>query len=203
MSSDNKDKSFTLLAHEKKISELYQNSKKINAEEPSALIDSGIMAIAKQHLLDTPCLLSKDQMPTDKSTKSNTHKISKWPFLLVASVGLLSVLLMTQKDYFIHPNNIIAGDASILNEPVMQSRDIGAAEILAEEIATEQSVRAMAEEMVAEQSVGAIRMVASAQKYETVLDQELTAKARKSKAVRQTPEMLSELMLNKVMLEDN
>jgi hypothetical protein len=43
---------------------------------------------------------------------------------LVACVGVLGVLFMTQKNYFIHPNNIVADDTGLLNEPVLQATDI-------------------------------------------------------------------------------
>ncbi|MFB1035110.1 MAG: hypothetical protein QMC38_07155, partial [Sinobacterium sp.] len=123
MSIDNKDESFELLAHEKTISELYHN-KECKAEVPSAQINAEIMAMAKQQLLDNSLLLIKEQSSTNKNPQNNTKKTWQWPFSLVASVGILGILFISQKDYFINPSNVVAGDAGILNAPVMRTPDI-------------------------------------------------------------------------------
>ncbi len=198
MSNDSKDgsfDSFNLLAHEKKISELYQNNKKYSVEEPSAQIDSEILAMAKQQLSDHSSLLAKNQTldqppPANKNTQRKTQKAWQWPFSLVASVGILGVLFITQRDYFIDPSNVVAGDAGILNEPVMRAPDISAAETLTEEITAEQSFQVM-------------KMAASAQKHEGRLDKELIAVERKRMSISRTPKVLKEQMLDKSMLEDN
>ena len=61
MSKNNKDKPFYLSPHEKKISEFYQNNKRHQGEEPSAQLDSEIMAMAKQHFKVNHSLLTKQQ----------------------------------------------------------------------------------------------------------------------------------------------
>ena len=52
----------------------------------------------------------------------------------MSSVGLLGALMMTQKDYFIHPHNIVAGDRGILSDPVIQASDSSVAKTPALEI---------------------------------------------------------------------
>ena len=124
MSNDNKDEFFELLAHEKKISELYQNNKQRQLELPSAQLDSAIMAMAKQQLADNSRLFSdsatlSQQSSANKNTQVATKNSWKWPFSLVASVGLLSVLMLTQRDYFIHPNDIVVTDVKKSNEAIL------------------------------------------------------------------------------------
>jgi hypothetical protein len=205
MSGDDKDESFDLLAHEKKISELYQNNKKHQTVEPSTQIDSGIMAMAKQQISGNSSLLTKGQTlkqqpPDNKNTKTKTRNMSQkawqWPFSLVASVGFLGVLLITQRDYFIHPKNIFVGDAGVLNAPVMRGPDISEAESFTEALATVQSFQAK-------------KIAASAQKYEILLDKEvlldkkLIAVERKIISISHTAKLLKEQMLDKSMLEGN
>lgn len=193
MSSNDKGEVFDLSAHEKRISELYQRSKEHKAEEPSSQIDSEIIAMAKQKLADNSNILPKERMlnqqqQVNKAKRNRTLKAWQWPFSLVASVGFLGVLLITQRDYFIHPNNIITGDTGILNEPVMESPNVSIAETLSEEIAVSPSFQSM--------------QIASAAKTEMSLDKKVTALTRKKIAVNQTPKVLKEQMLDKSMLED-
>ena len=193
MSADNKYESDELLAHEKKISELYQNDKQYTTQQPSAQIDAAIMAMAKQQLADNSSLLIKEQPlnqppPANTTTKIKNTNIWKWPFSLVASVGLLSVLMMTQKEYFIHPNDIVAEEAGNFNEPITFAADISAAEILADEIAAKQPFQSM-------------KMTTSAQKHEVLLDKGSTAAVRTRMPVRQTPQMAENQTLDRFKLE--
>jgi hypothetical protein len=195
MSSDNKNESFDLLAHEKKLSELYQNDKKHQGEEPSAQIDSEIMAMAKLQLSENSRSLHKEQtlnlQPSgNKNKKGNPKKLWQWPFSLVASVGILGLLFITQRDYFILPTNIVAGDAGILTEPVSLVPDIS------------QSAKE-AEGKAAEPSFQALQMTASAHKTEALLDEKLTAVVSKRMSISETPKVLTERMLDRSMLEKN
>lgn len=194
MSNDNKDKPFNLSSHEKKISELYQNNKQHHGEEPSAQLDSEVMAMAKQHLTVNYNLLTKQQMlneqpHNDKSIYRKTKMAWQWPLSLVASVGLVSVLMITQKDYFIHPNNIVAGDTDILNEPVMRTQSVSATETRTDELAVKLPFQSM-------------KIVVSSQKHEVLLDSGSSLMARKKMSVRQTPTVLKEQILDKSMFED-
>jgi hypothetical protein len=194
-SADNKDETFELLAHEKKISELYQNNKQQQAQQPSAQIDSRIMAMAKQQLSDNSSLLTKAATPDQQSSahKKTQHKSQKswqWPFSLVASVGILSVLFITQKDYFIHSNNIAAGDAGIINVPVIGVPDISEVEIFSEEL-------------VAVKSFPVNKAPASALKPEILLDKGFVTAQRKNMSVSQTSKLLNEQLSDSSMLEDN
>ena len=220
MSIDNKDGSFDLLAHEKKISDIYQNSKAYQAEKPNAQLDSEIMAIAKQQLLGNSSLLAKDhalvqQIATDKNrqnktlnktqTQNNSPKSWQGLFSLVASVGVLGILFITQTDYFINPNYIVIDDAHIINAPSMQ-----ASKIIESEIFTPESA--------AEQPFQSIKKLASAQKYEVLLEEEsfdkeslnkesfnkkLMAIQRKRVSVSPDQKVLKEQMMNMSKLADN
>jgi hypothetical protein len=183
-SADNKDETFELLAHEKKISELYQNNKQQQAQQPSAQIDSRIMAMAKQQLSDNSSLLTKaatldQQSSAHKKTQHKSQKAWQWPFSLVASVGILSILFITQKDYFIHSNIIASGDP-----------DIG-------------EVEKFSEELVAVQSFQANEAPASALKSEVLLDKGFVTAQRKNMSVSQTSKLLNEQLSDRSMLEDN
>ena len=125
MSNNDKNDSNDLLAHEKAISELYQNNKQHHTEGPSAQIDAKIMALAEQQLLDNPSALIKDPLPEQQTTgiqktPSRDKTSWQWPFSLVASVGLLSILFITQREYFINPTHVVSNDVDLLNEPVIQ-----------------------------------------------------------------------------------
>ena len=217
---DNQDGSFDLLAHEKKISDIYQNSKAYQAEKPNAQLDSEIMAIAKQQLLGNSSLLAKDhtlvqQIATDKNrqnktqnktkTQNNSSKSWQGPFSLVASVGVLGILFITQTDYFINPNYIVTGDAHIINAPVMRAPNIIESEILSPESAAVKPSQS-------------IKKPASAQKYELLLDEEslskeslnnesfnkeLVAMQRKRVSVSPDQKMLKEQMMKTFKLADN
>jgi hypothetical protein len=169
---DNQDGTFDLLVHEKKISDIYQNSKAHQAEKPNAQLDSEIMAIAKQQLLGSYSLLAKDhtllqQISADKNrqnktqtkTQNNSPKSWQGPFSLAASVGVLGILFITQTDYFINPNYIVTGDAQIIDAPAMRAPNIIEAEILTPESAAAQPFQS-------------IKKPTSAQKYEVLLDEE-------------------------------
>ena len=188
-SNDNKDGSFDLLVHEKKISELYQKNKQHLGEEPSSKIDIKIMAMAKQQISEPPSVLIKEQTfnqppPANQNTQPKTRKAWQWPFSLVASMGFLGVLLITQQEYFIHPNNIVATDAGMLNEALMQATDINADEAAVKFFQREQTV-------------------STAQKYEVLLDPKISAVTRKRISVNQTEKVLNEQMLHKPTLADN
>lgn len=190
-----KNESTELSAYEKKISELYQSDKKRHAEMPSLNIDADIMAMAKQHLSDHSSLstngLLRDSHNTDyQSTKRKSKKAWQGPFSLVASVGLLSILLITQRDYFIHPNNIVAEDAGIISEPVLKSADI-----MTNEIATEK--------LEVEPSLQATKMSASTQMQEQHLIKNNEGIARKRGSVNQSAEILEEQLASKSMFGDN
>jgi hypothetical protein len=169
---DNQDGTFDLLVHEKKISDIYQNSKAHQAEKPNAQLDSEIMAIAKQQLLGSYSLLAKDQTllqqisadknrqkKTQTKTQNNSPKSWQGPFSLAASVGVLGILFSTQTDYFINPNYIVTGDAQIIDAPAMRAPNIIEAEILTPESAAAQPFQS-------------IKKPTSAQKYEVLLDEE-------------------------------
>jgi hypothetical protein len=173
---DNQDGTFDLLVHEKKISDIYQNSKAHQAEKPNAQLDSEIMAIAKQQLLGSYSLLAKDQTllqqisadknrqkktqtKTQTKTQNNSPKSWQGPFSLAASVGVLGILFITQTDYFINPNYIVTGDAQIIDAPAMRAPNIIEAEILTPESAAAQPFQS-------------IKKPTSAQKYEVLLDEE-------------------------------
>ena len=195
MSSDNKDEFFNLLAHEKIISDLYQNNKQHQVEEPSAQIDSGIMAMAKQQLSGNASLVTKDKTPNqqtfaNKDTKNNKGKLWQRPFSLVASVGFLGVLLITQRDYFVHPNNIVSEDADRLNAPVMQTPDSS-------------KVARLTQEITAVQSFEAKKTQATTQKSELLFDKGFITVERKKLSVMPASKLLKEQMLDKSILEDN
>lgn len=188
MSIDNKDESFELLVYEKTISELYHN-KECQAEVPSAQINAEIMAMAKQQLLDNSLLLIKEQSSTNKNPQNNTKKTWQWPFSLVASVGILGILFISQKDYFINPSNVVAGDAGILNAPVMRTPDISQADRFTQELSVAKSFETK-------------KTLAYAQKSEERLEKRLIAVETKAMLIRQVPKVLEKQMLDKLMLED-
>lgn len=203
---DNQDGTFDLLVHEKKISDIYQNSKAHQAEKPNAQLDSEIMAIAKQQLLGSYSLLAKDQTllqqisadknrqkKTQTKTQNNSPKSWQGPFSLAASVGVLGILFITQTDYFINPNYIVTGDAQIIDAPAMRAPNIIEAEILTPESAAAQPFQS-------------IKKPTSAQKYEVLLDEEsfnkesfnkeLMAMQRKRVSVSPDQKVLKKQMMN-------
>ncbi|GAC19572.1 hypothetical protein [Paraglaciecola arctica] len=199
MSNDNKNGSFDLLAHEKKLSELYQNDKKRQGEAPSAQIDSDIMAMAKRQLSENSQLLDKEQTlnleaSANTNKKRNSKNLWQWPFSLVASVGILGLLFITQRDYFIHPTNIVAGDAGILNEPVSLVPDIS-------QSAEEKKA------ITSGSSFDAMPMTASTHKAEVLLNEESALVASKRMSISKTPKVLNEQikeqMLDRSQLEVN
>jgi hypothetical protein len=105
-------------------------------------------------------------------------------------VGFLGVLLITQQEYFIHPNNIVATDAGMLNEPLMPATDINADEALTQKEAAEKSFQRE-------------RIVPTAQKYEVLLDPKISAVTRKKMSVNQTEKMLNSQMLHQPTLAHN
>jgi hypothetical protein len=210
---DNQDGTFDLLVHEKKISDIYQNSKAHQAEKPNAQLDSEIMAIAKQQLLGSYSLLAKDQtllqqISADKNrqnktqTKTQNNSPKSWlgPFSLAASVGVLGILFITQTDYFINPNYIVTGDAQIIDAPAMRAPNIIEAEILTPESAAAQPFQS-------------IKKPTSAQKYEVLLDEEsfnkesfnkeLMAMQRERVSVSPDQKVLKKQMMNMSKLADN
>ncbi|MFT5924615.1 MAG: hypothetical protein ACI9LE_001614 [Paraglaciecola sp.] len=195
MSKENKDKPFYLSPYEKKISEFYQNNKQRQGEEPSAQLDSEIMAMAKQYFKVNHSLLTKHQTlnehpHNDKGRYNKIKKSWQWPLSLLASVGIVSVLLLTQKNYFIHPNNIVAEDTIILNEPVLSTSSVSATGTLTGVLEVEQSFKLM-------------KIEASSEKADVLLDSELNLMTRKKTSVSQTPRALKDEMLDEFKLEDN
>jgi hypothetical protein len=196
MSTDNKNEFFDLLAHEKQISDLYQNNKEGQVEGPSAKVDAGIMAIAKLQLSDNHSLMTKEKMLEQQGNgySSTPYKVKRawqWPLSLVASVGILSVLFITQNKYFIAPTDVVAKDTGILNAPAMRAPNISMVEPLTEEVAAEQSFQVK-------------QVAASAQKAESQLRKEnITITTMNRMSLSQTPKILKEQMFDKSMLEDN
>jgi hypothetical protein len=210
---DNQDGTFDLLVHEKKISDIYQNSKAHQAEKPNAQLDSEIMAIAKQQLLGSYSLLAKDQTllqqisadknrqkKTQTKTQNNSPKSWQGPFSLAASVGVVGILFITQTDYFINPNFIVTGGAQIIDASAMRAPNIIEAEILTPESAAAQPFQS-------------IKKPTSAQKYEVLLDEEsfnkesfnkeLMAMQRKRVSVSPDQKVLKKQMMNMSKLADN
>ncbi|MFT5841016.1 MAG: hypothetical protein ACI9UT_003530 [Flavobacteriales bacterium] len=194
-SNDNNDGVFDLLAHEKIISDLYQNDKKIQAEGPSVLIDSDIMAMAKQQISTNPGLLTKSQtfnhkLSVNKTPSPKTVKKWQWPISLVASVGILGVLFMNQTDYFIYPYNNNEGDKGILNRPAIQAADIS-------------DGKTLIKEFVAESSFKKMETAISTQQPEVLLNKELTGMVRKRMSVTEVPKVFKEQVIDNYMLEDH
>lgn len=195
MSNDNKNGSFDLLAHEKELSELYQNNKKRQGEAPSAQLDSELMAMAKRQLSENSQLLDKEQTlnleaSANTNKKRNSKNLWQWPFSLVASVGILGLLFITQRDYFIHPTNIVVGDAGILNEPVSLVPDISQSD-------EEKKV------ITSGSSFDAMPITASKQLAEVLLNEESASVASKRMSISKTPKVLNEQMLDRSQLEVN
>lgn len=215
--SDKKDETFDLLAHEKKISELYQNTKAFQAEKSSAQLDSKIMAMAKQQLSGNSGLLTQEQSLHQQSlsnknkqrkTQNMSPKSWQWPFSLVASVGLLGILFITQRDYFINPSNIVVGETDIFNEPTMQVPDISQSEKYPQEIAVDQSFQEMKSvssssksELLSYKEVMIDKKVMLDK--EMLLDKEFSAVARKRILISQPQKVLEEQIMEKSLLEDN
>lgn len=182
MSHDNKGGSIDEFSHKKKVSEIYQSNKEYQAEQPSSQIDARIMALAKKQIL-------KQSQVINKRTKIKVYKTWQWPVSLAASVGILGVLFITQREFFIQPNNIVVNDAGIVNEPVMGSPDKSAPQIQSEEMAVEQSFKTM-------------KMETKTQNSKTLLDQKLTAVARTRGGQSETLSALTEQVSDSFMSED-
>lgn len=196
MSSDNENESFDLLAHEKAISELYQNNKLHHTQEPSAKIDAKIMALAEQQLLDNPNDLNKDPLPEQQpigiqKTPRKSKKSWHWPISLVASVGFLGVLFITQREYFINPNSVVSYDVDLLNEPVIHQTP--SMSMLEPEL----------ENSVVRPSFQAVQVAASNQKEEEQLNKDYSDVARKRLPLSPTAKVLKEQRLDSSMSEDN
>ena len=215
--SDKKDETFDLLAHEKKISELYQNTQAFQAEKSSARLDSKIMAMAKQQLSGNSGLLTQEQSLPQQSlnnknkqrkTQNKSPKSWQWPFSLVASVGLLGILFITQRYYFINPSNIVVGETDIFNEPTMQAPDISQSEKYPQEIAVDQSFQEMKSvssssksELLSYKEVMIDKKVMLDK--EMLLGKEFSAVARKRILISQPQKVLEEQIMEKSLLEDN
>ncbi len=215
--SDKKDETFDLLAHEKKISELYQNTQAFQAEKSSARLDSKIMAMAKQQLSGNSGLLIQEQSLPQQSlnnknkqrkTQNKSPKSWQWPFSLVASVGLLGILFITQRYYFINPSNIVVGETDIFNEPTMQAPDISQSEKYPQEIAVDQSFQEMKSvssssksELLSYKEVMIDKKVMLDK--EMLLGKEFSAVARKRILISQPQKVLEEQIMEKSLLEDN
>jgi hypothetical protein len=109
---------------------------------------------------------------------------------LLASAGLVSVLLITQQYYFIHPNNIVAEDTGILNEPVLRTP-------------SESATGTLTDVLEAEQPFQLMKIEASAQKADVRVDSELNLMTIKKISVSRTPRVLKDEMLDGFELEDN
>ena len=195
MSSDNTNESFNLLSHEKKISELYHSNNARQGEKPSAQLDSKIIALAQKQLSENASLLSKDhnhiqQQSGIKDTKSKRINAWQWPFSLVASVGILSVLLITQKDYFIHPNDIAATDVGKLYQPVLKENNIS-------------TVESRTYEEADQLALPALQRMVSVKKDEVMLEQKFTTSARKGMSIKQSPIVLKEQTVAKTTIAAN
>jgi hypothetical protein len=221
--SDKKDESFDLLAHEKKISELYQSTKAFQAEKSSTQLDSKIMAMAKQQLSGNSGLLTQEQSLAQQSlgnknkqrkTQNNSPKLWQWPFSLVASVGLLGILFITQREYFIYPSNIFVGETDIFNEPIIQAPDISQSEKHPQEIGVDHSFQEMKSvssssksELLSYKEVMIDKKVMLDKDMhldkDILLDKEFSAVARKRISISQPQKVLEEQIMEKSLLEDN
>jgi hypothetical protein len=195
MSSSNKNEPFDLSAQEKGISKLYQNYKRQHGEEPSLNIDAEIMAMAQQQLSENSNSMDhqhklKQAENGVNHTQPDKRKIWRGPFSLVASVCVLTILLITQRDYLIHPNQIDATDVSTLDVPVSKVPKISSVESFAEEKDEERSSRAR-------------QVTVSAQRDEVVSDQKYAALAKKSMSIIPTPKEHKEQLLERTLFVDN
>ncbi len=196
MSNNDKNDSNDLLAHEKAISELYQNNKQHHTEGPSAQIDAKIMALAEQQLLDNPSALIKDPLPEQQTTgiqktPSRDKTSWQWPFSLVASVGLLSILFITQREYFINPTHVVSNDVDLLNEPVIQQTpDMNMLEPETKESLVRPSFQAM-------------QVTTSNQQVEEQLNKNYSDVVSKRASISSSAKELKEQMLDSSMLEDD
>ncbi|WP_293748808.1 hypothetical protein [uncultured Paraglaciecola sp.] len=196
MSNNDKNESFELLAHEKAISELYQNNKQHHTEVPNAQVDVKIMAMAEQQLLDNPSALIKDPLPEQQptgiqKTPSRDKKSWQWPISLVASVGLLSVLFITQREYFINPTHVASNDVDLLNEPVIQQTpDMNMLEPETEESLVRPSFQAM-------------QVTTSNQQVEEQLNKNYSDVVSKRASISSSAKELKEQMLDSSMFEDD
>lgn len=196
MSHDNKDELFELLAHEKEISELYQKDQQGQLELPSAQLDSAIMAMAKQKMADNAHMLSgsqglKQQTLANRNTQLTSYNAWKWPFSLVASVGFLGVLMITQRDYFIHPNDIVATDVGHLTQPGRDAPAVSV-ETMADDIATKQYLP----------SVQSEKMTHSAQESKLQLSKRFKSMETKRMSASQTPQVSEVQILPSAKFEE-
>lgn len=110
-----KDQDFDLLPHEKKISDLYQQSQHTLEDNPSTELDSIILAKAKQQVSD-----NVDQPVSTKAKK----RVGQWPISIAASVCLLSVLFITQQQDFTHVNDDLVDSRQSMPAPQMSRPDM-------------------------------------------------------------------------------
>jgi hypothetical protein len=110
------DRDFDLLPHEKKISDLYQQSQNTLEPNPSTQLDSVILAKAKQQALDN--------VEQAVSTKVKKRR-GQWPISIAASVCLLSVLFITQQQNFTGVNDDLVNTRQSMPEPKMSRPDMG------------------------------------------------------------------------------
>jgi hypothetical protein len=126
MSQDDKDDQLESLDQVKYISQLYQASKLNPHEMPTKKIDKSILALAKERVKHDDFLAGK--------TNARDKKRSKWrPYLsLAASVCLVSLVFITQRQYFIDPPKTLIADNPL--EPEMMRMASQSKETRSEEI---------------------------------------------------------------------
>jgi hypothetical protein len=124
------DQDFERSASEQQLSDLYQDCRNNQTEKPSVQLDSAILEQARQNL-KTPLSLIK--------TFTKKHSTWRGPFSLVASLGVLAILLVTQRDMFLQQQDIIH-DVNQLPTPVSTITEmpivaeVPAAEVMADNL---------------------------------------------------------------------
>lgn len=195
MSSDSKTESDDLLAHEKKISELYHNNQKQKGEEPSLQLDTEILATAQQQMSEnsSPMIKRAKVGQPDNVLKHRQPKIrNTWrgPFSLVASVCVLSILMITQKDYFMHPHHLDGNHVGKLDGPILGTPTISSADSYIE---NDESA----------QSSSPKKISLSVTKDKVILEKKYPEVARQSMSISESPQAPKERLLERTMLVDN
>lgn len=106
-------------SHENKLSQLYRDSQDLEAEIPSPTIDSEILAIAKKQLANTSTVLTAEQLVVSSNIKQKKRRAWRRPLSLAASVGFVSVLFVTQYDYFTQPYSEEVEDVTSMSVPTL------------------------------------------------------------------------------------
>lgn len=95
MKSNIPDNDFELTDEQQKISQIYQESVKRIKTKPSQQLDQAILNLAQQHLSNQK---NSDSLP--KSLLRKSTRMWHWSGSIAASVVLMSVLFITQQNYF-------------------------------------------------------------------------------------------------------